>query len=97
MAITSSKHAVTARPVAILAHLLGMVEIILVLVWVLHFEGGLEFKSENKKKILNVSIYIHIYVDGVIYSDHKILFPRANRSREGSKIISFCLNQILLT
>ncbi|GMN38362.1 hypothetical protein TIFTF001_007589 [Ficus carica] len=54
MAITSSKYAVTARPVSILAQLLGMVVIILVLVWVLHFEGGLAFKSENKKKILNL-------------------------------------------
>ena len=62
MAITSSKYAVTARPVSILAHLLGMVVIILVLVWVLHFEGGLTFKSENKKKILNVNIYIYIYI-----------------------------------
>lgn len=43
---------------AISAHLAAAALITLLLVWLLHFRGGVAFKSDDKAKIFNVSLYI---------------------------------------
>lgn len=45
---------VPAVPFTYVAHLLGIVAIVLVLVWNLHFRGGLAWNSDNKAQIFNV-------------------------------------------
>lgn len=45
---------VTAVPFTYVAHLLGIVAIVLVLFWNLHFRGGLAWNSDNKAQIFNV-------------------------------------------
>lgn len=45
---------VSAVPFTYVVHLLGVVAIVLVLVWNLHFRGGLAWDSSNKAIIFNV-------------------------------------------
>ncbi|OVA03863.1 Cytochrome b561 [Macleaya cordata] len=49
-----SSFLLSATPVSVIAHLLGIAATTLVLVWILHFRGGLALKSETKQKIFNV-------------------------------------------
>lgn len=37
------------------AHLFGFLAIILMLVWLLHYRGGLEYDSDNSDRVFNVS------------------------------------------
>ncbi|XXG51229.1 hypothetical protein AAC387_Pa02g5048 [Persea americana] len=54
MAARNSRFLITATPVTIIAHLMGITATTLVLVWTLHFRDGLSLNSENKQKIFNV-------------------------------------------
>ncbi|PSR84890.1 Ascorbate-specific transmembrane electron transporter [Actinidia chinensis var. chinensis] len=49
-----SSFRVSALPVTVFAHLVAIAVITLVLVWLLHFQGGLAFKSDIKTKIFNI-------------------------------------------
>ena len=54
MAAKGSSFQITATPVTLFAHLLLIAVTTLVLVWLLHFQGGLAFKSGDNDKIFNV-------------------------------------------
>ncbi|RVW89294.1 putative transmembrane ascorbate ferrireductase 2 [Vitis vinifera] len=54
MAGRGSSFRITLTLVTLSAHLLLIAVTTLVLVWLLHFRGGLAFKSDNKEKIFNV-------------------------------------------
>uniref|UniRef100_A0A0A0KJD9 Uncharacterized protein n=1 Tax=Cucumis sativus TaxID=3659 RepID=A0A0A0KJD9_CUCSA len=47
---------IMARPVTLLGHLVAIAIATLILVWIFHFSGGVAIKSDNKLKILNVSL-----------------------------------------
>lgn len=57
---------ITARPVALIvashasnaAHLFALVAAILVLVWAIHFGGGLSLHSDNEALVFNVRDYV---------------------------------------
>ena len=48
------RHSVVASRVAMFAHLLFLVTAILVLVWLLHFRGGINIQSDDPDQIFNV-------------------------------------------
>ncbi|KAG9457336.1 hypothetical protein H6P81_001844 [Aristolochia fimbriata] len=54
MAAKASGSLLSATPVTVIAHFLGIAITTLVLVWIFHFEHGLALSSENKQKIFNV-------------------------------------------
>ena len=45
---------VKAAPFTYVAHVLAVVSAVLVLMWCIHFRGGLAFESSNKNLIFNV-------------------------------------------
>ncbi|KAL4287337.1 hypothetical protein AHAS_Ahas19G0176100 [Arachis hypogaea] len=47
---------VTVVPFTYVVHVLGLVAIILVLVWNIHFRGGLSWDADNKNLIFNLSV-----------------------------------------
>lgn len=57
---------ITARPVSVIvashasvaAHIFALVAAILVLVWAIHFGGGLSLHSENEALVFNVSGFL---------------------------------------
>lgn len=49
--------AVKALPFTFVAHVLGLAALIMVLIWLLAFRGGMAFESSDKSLIFNVSSY----------------------------------------
>nr|DAD47427.1 TPA_asm: hypothetical protein HUJ06_017364 [Nelumbo nucifera] len=45
---------VNARPLTFVCHLLAIAATVMVLVWCIHFRGGLAFKATNKSLIFNI-------------------------------------------
>lgn len=45
---------VQSWPLTLVAHALGVVACVMVLVWCIHFRGGLAFEATNKALIFNV-------------------------------------------
>ncbi|XP_057810227.1 transmembrane ascorbate ferrireductase 2-like isoform X2 [Salvia miltiorrhiza] len=69
---------------AMLAHLVAAALITLVLVWLLHFRGGLAFKSDNKAKIFNLHPLLMI-IGFVLFSGEAMMAYKtvpANRKRQ---------------
>jgi cytochrome b-561 len=42
---------------SVLAHLFGIIALILMLVWLLHYQGGIEYDSSNPLRVFNVKHY----------------------------------------
>jgi cytochrome b-561 len=49
---TIYKH--SASRLTVIAHLSGILAIILMLVWLLHYRGGIEYHSDNPDRVFNV-------------------------------------------
>jgi cytochrome b-561 len=43
---------------SVLANLFGIIAIILMLVWLLHYQGGIEYDSSNPLRVFNVKLYL---------------------------------------
>ncbi|XP_072066855.1 phosphomevalonate kinase, peroxisomal-like [Arachis hypogaea] len=53
---------VPALPFTFVAHLLAVAAIVMVLLWNIHFRGGLAWEATNKNLIFNFTVYtLHIY------------------------------------
>lgn len=50
-----------ATRMTVVAHIFGILALILMLVWLLHYRGGLDLDSDNPYRILNVSQYFLLY------------------------------------
>lgn len=50
------------RELAVLAHVFGITAIILMLVWLLHFRGGIDLDSDDSNLIFNVSLFCRLSV-----------------------------------
>lgn len=48
------------RSLAVFAHVLGVTAIILMLVWLLHFRGGIDLNSDNTDLVFNVCLLYHL-------------------------------------
>ncbi|KAF9677487.1 hypothetical protein SADUNF_Sadunf08G0112800 [Salix dunnii] len=68
----SRSYQVSATPVTMFAHLLAIAVTTLVLVWLLHFRGGLAFESANKGKILNVHVLLTV-VGFILFAGEAIM------------------------
>lgn len=49
-----SRLSLSARPFTYVAHVLALAVAVMVLVWCIHFRGGLAFESTDKSLIFNV-------------------------------------------
>ena len=60
---------VKAFPFTVVSHVLAIVALILVLVWAVHFRGGLAWEAVNKNLIFNVSLETKYFVIFFIISN----------------------------
>lgn len=61
---TNYRYQRSASRLTIGAHLFGILALILLLVWLLHYRGGLDYDSGNAQQVFNVRQYqwvVHIY------------------------------------
>ncbi|XP_062113267.1 probable ascorbate-specific transmembrane electron transporter 2 [Humulus lupulus] len=90
MALRGRSYQLYAGTVTILAHLIAITVTVLVLVWLLKFQGGLAFKSGNKSKIFNLHPFLMV-VGLVIIGGEAIMayktMPGTRRAHKGLHII----------
>ncbi|KAK1288645.1 putative ascorbate-specific transmembrane electron transporter 1 [Acorus calamus] len=48
-----SRFLVSTMPVTVIVHLFGVAAMTLMLVWILHFWGGVSLTSDNKERLFN--------------------------------------------
>ena len=65
---------VKAVPLSFVVHALGVAGVVMVLVWCIHFRGGLAWESSNKNLIFNVrtllsfvSLLMHLLIILVVF------------------------------
>ncbi|GAU34664.1 hypothetical protein TSUD_67140 [Trifolium subterraneum] len=46
---------------SVLAHLFGIIALILMLVWLLHYQGGIEYDSDNSSRVFNVHPFLMFF------------------------------------
>ena len=54
--IGSHHHSIMASRVAVLAHVLFLSTAVLMLVWLLHYRGGINIQSEDPEQVFNVRL-----------------------------------------
>lgn len=83
-----------ARPLTWVAHVLAIVGAVMVLVWCIHFRGGLAWQASNKSLIFNVRLSLSLSLScSALYSAYfegVLDFPLMG-------LVWICLIQILLS
>ncbi|KAF8734317.1 hypothetical protein HU200_014541 [Digitaria exilis] len=64
--IGSHHHSMMASRVAMVAHLLFLTTAVLMLVWLLHYRGGINIQSEDPEQIFNKMAHMMIHLVGLI-------------------------------
>ncbi|XP_011626543.1 probable ascorbate-specific transmembrane electron transporter 1 isoform X2 [Amborella trichopoda] len=82
-----SKLGMRARPWTLVALLLGVAASVLMLVWNIHFRGGLAFRSANKQLIFNIHPVL-MFIG--------FIFVSGNGSKKGQKSIHMLLHLVAL-
>ncbi|KAL1296402.1 hypothetical protein HN51_057101 [Arachis hypogaea] len=87
---------VTAVPFTYVVHVLGLVAIIFVLVWNIHFRGGLAWDADNKNLIFNLHPVLMIL--GLIFlgGEAIISYKSLPLKKEVKKVIHLTLHAIAL-
>ncbi|CAJ1977068.1 unnamed protein product [Sphenostylis stenocarpa] len=87
---------VPAFPFTIVTHVLGVVDVVLVLVWLLHFRGGLAWESDNKQLIFNIHPFLIVL--GLIFHGGEaiISYKSLPLKKEVKKLVHLVLHAIAL-
>ncbi|RWR75101.1 putative ascorbate-specific transmembrane electron transporter 1 [Cinnamomum micranthum f. kanehirae] len=96
MAARNSRFLITATPVTIIAHLMGIVATTLVLVWTLHFRDGLSLKSENKQKIFNVHPVLMVIGFIFVAGEAIMAYKTIPGSRKARRAVHMALHLVAL-
>ncbi|XP_059645831.1 probable ascorbate-specific transmembrane electron transporter 1 [Cornus florida] len=86
----------SAFPVTMLAHLLAIAGTTLVLVWLLHFQGGFAFKSDNKQKIFNLHPLLMVVGYLIPIGEVIMVYKTVPGTRKVQKIFHLTLHFIAL-
>lgn len=82
---------ITSRPIIALAQLFGVTACILILVWCIHYGGGLAFENHNKSKIFNVHP-VFMFVGFIFLSSQAILVYKViPAKKEVQKLVHLAL------
>ena len=62
----------SASNLTMFAHLFGILSVILMLIWILHYRGNIEYNSDNQASVFNVSFYtnyqyMHIFIFSYLF------------------------------
>ncbi|KAJ7520625.1 hypothetical protein O6H91_19G014200 [Diphasiastrum complanatum] len=88
---------VSVLPFTILVHLVGILCVALVLVWMIHFRGGLAWSTSNQILIFNIHPVLMIVCFIFLSSEAIVHFKSAPGSKFYKKTIHSALNAIALT
>ncbi|KAF5196213.1 Cytochrome b561 [Thalictrum thalictroides] len=91
-----SNFRLSATPVTVLAHLLAIAITTLVLVWAIHFHGGLAFKSNNKQKIFNIHPVLMVIGFILVGGEAIMAYKTIPSKKKEPKLVHLILNLIAL-
>ncbi|XP_068658018.1 probable ascorbate-specific transmembrane electron transporter 1 [Aristolochia californica] len=96
MVVKGSSFRISATPITVIAHFLGIAITTLVLVWILHFEHGLAFESDNKQKIFNVHPVLMLIGFVFITGEGIMAYKTVRSTRRVQKFVHMTLLLIAL-
>ncbi|XP_023532942.1 transmembrane ascorbate ferrireductase 1-like [Cucurbita pepo subsp. pepo] len=88
--------AVKAFPFTVISHGLAVVTLIMVLIWTIHFRGGLAWESVNKSLIFNVHPVFMLFGLIIIGGEAIISYKSLPFRKEVKKVIHLALNGVAL-
>ncbi|XP_049935817.1 probable ascorbate-specific transmembrane electron transporter 2 [Nymphaea colorata] len=88
---------VSVTPVLLVVHLLGLIAAVLMLVWNLHYRGGLSFSAQDKQRIFNihpVSMFI-----GVVFiaGEANVMYKMLPAPKKTKKLVHLLLHLAALS
>ncbi|KAL5539360.1 hypothetical protein UlMin_024608 [Ulmus minor] len=87
---------VQATPFTYATHFLGIVALILVLVWTIHFRGGFAWEATNKNLIFNLHPFLMLFGLIIIGGEAIISYKSLPLRKEVKKLIHLVLHAIAL-
>ncbi|KAK1552081.1 hypothetical protein Q3G72_010002 [Acer saccharum] len=81
----------SASRLTIAAHLFGILAIILMLVWLLHYEGGIEYDSDDPQRVFNVHPFLMFCGFIFLVGEAMMSFKTFNAQRKVQKIVHMIL------
>ncbi|KAM6586929.1 transmembrane ascorbate ferrireductase 1 [Cannabis sativa] len=85
-----------ATPFTYVAHVLGIVGLVLVLVWTIHFRGGLAWDASNKNLIFNLHPLLMLFGFIVLGGEAIISYKSLPLTKEVKKLVHLVLHALAL-
>ncbi|GAB2294039.1 hypothetical protein Dimus_028255 [Dionaea muscipula] len=85
-----------AKPVTYVAHSLAVVGVILVLIWAIHFRGGLAWEAKNKALIFNIHPVLLLIGFIILGGEAAISYKSLPFKKEQKKVIHLVLHAVAL-
>ncbi|KAG6650678.1 hypothetical protein CIPAW_06G059500 [Carya illinoinensis] len=86
----------SASRVTILAHLFGILSLILILVWLLHYQGGLEYDSNDANRVFNVHPFLMFFGFIFMAGEGMMAFNTVEAERKVRKFIHMTFHLIAI-
>ncbi|KAF5443005.1 hypothetical protein F2P56_035602 [Juglans regia] len=86
----------SASRVTIVAHLFGLLSLVLILVWLLHYQGGLEYDSNEAYRVFNVHPFLMFFGFIFMAGEAMMAFRTVAAEREVRKFIHMIFHLIAL-
>ncbi|KAL9260665.1 Transmembrane ascorbate ferrireductase 1-like protein [Drosera capensis] len=88
--------AVKARPLTYVAHALAVVGTVLVLVWTIHFRGGLAWEATNKTLIFNIHPVLMLIGFIILGGEAAVSYKSLPLKKEQKKVVHLILHAVAL-
>ncbi|KAK9118042.1 hypothetical protein Scep_016135 [Stephania cephalantha] len=92
----SSSFRLTALPVVVVANILSLAFVTLILVWALHFQGGLGLKSENVQQIFNIHPVLMVIGPIFIGGEAIMVYKMVPSTKKVQKLVHLILHLVAL-
>ncbi|RDY09804.1 putative transmembrane ascorbate ferrireductase 3, partial [Mucuna pruriens] len=86
----------TAYGTTAIAHLFGLIALILLLVWLLHYREGIEYDSDNALRVFNVHPFMMFFGFIFLVGQAILAYKTVPAQRETQKIIHMSLHFIAI-
>uniref|UniRef100_A0ACD6A8G0 Uncharacterized protein n=1 Tax=Avena sativa TaxID=4498 RepID=A0ACD6A8G0_AVESA len=92
--IGNHRHSVVASRVAMFAHLLFLVTAVLMLVWLLHFRGGINIQSEDPDQIFNVHPFVMSWGFILLIGEAILVYTTVPMNHRAQKMLHMLVHMV---
>ncbi|EEF34855.1 probable transmembrane ascorbate ferrireductase 3 [Ricinus communis] len=90
------RHQRSASRLTVAAHLFGILAFILMLVWLLHFRGGIEYDSDDVNRVFNVHPFMMFCGFIFVFGEAMMMYKTVPSSHQAQKLCHMILHLIAL-